>query len=56
MKLKKKIKLMLIVIIVLAIAAGSVFVIYKVTNKKPAVKETKVLKTIDEYGYEVKDY
>lgn len=55
MKLKKKIKLMLIVIIVLAIAAGSVFVIYKVTNKKNAVKETKVLKTIDEYGYELKD-
>ena len=55
MKLKKKIKVILIIVIVLAIIAGAGFVTYKVINKKPVVKETKVLKTIDEYGYELKD-
>lgn len=55
MKLKKKAKVILLSVIALVIIAVAGIIIYKVIDNKPAVKETKVLKTIDAYGYELKD-
>lgn len=55
MKLKKKAKIILLSIIVLIIIGVAGIIFYKITSNKPAVKETKVLKTIDAYGYELKD-
>lgn len=55
MKLKKKVKVTLLSMIILVIIAVAGIIIYKVIDNKPAVKETKVLKTIDAYGYELKD-
>lgn len=56
MKLKKKAKviIILITIVILLITAG--IIISKVKkDKTPEVKEVKVLKTIDDYGYNLKD-
>ena len=55
MKLKKKPKRILITIIVLVCLAAIAFVGYNVFFKKPDVKEAKVLKTIEKYGYTLKD-
>lgn len=55
MKLKKKVKVILLSIIILVVIAVAGIIIYKTIDNKPAVKETKVLKTIDAYGYELKD-
>ena len=55
MKLKKKVKIMLFLIIALVIIAIAGVIVYKTVFNKPEVKETKVLKTIDAYGYELKD-
>lgn len=55
MKLKKKPKRILITIIVLVCLATIAFVGYNVFFKKPDVKEAKVLKTIEKYGYTLKD-
>ena len=55
MKLKKKAKIILISIIILVVIAVGGIIIYKTIDNKPAVKETKVLKKIDAYGYELKN-
>ncbi len=55
MKLKKKPKRILITISVLLVIAISVFAIYKIFLSKEQVKETKILHTIDKYGYNLKD-
>ena len=55
MKLKKKPKRILITILVLAAIAAIAFVGYNVFFGKQEVKEAKVLKTIKEYGYTLKD-
>ena len=55
MKLKKNIKrLIIILIIIIALAAG-IFVVSKLMPKKEVIKEAKVLNTIDDYGYILKD-
>ena len=55
MKLKKNIKrLIIILIIIIALAAG-IFVVSKLMPKKEVIKEAKVLNTIDDYGYVLKD-
>ena len=55
MKLKKKPKRILITIIVMAAVAALGFVGYNIFFGKPEVKEAKVIKTIDKYGYTLKD-
>lgn len=55
MKLKKKPKRILITILVLAAIAAIAFVGYNVFFGKQEVKEAKVLKTIKEYRYTLKD-
>lgn len=58
MKLKKKPKMILIAvittIIVIAIAVVAIVVAKKINNE-PEVKEVKVLKSIEAYGYDLKD-
>lgn len=55
MKLKKKVKkTLLIVLVVLALAGGSFF-IYKNLTPTTKPKEVKVLKSIKDYGYDLKD-
>lgn len=57
MKLKKKVKLLIIVLITTIIVVGITIVAVKMANKQdePTVEKVKVLKSIDEYGYELKD-
>lgn len=55
MKLKKKPKIILIACIVIFCLAAIAFVGYQTIFKSPEVKEVKVLKTIKEYGYTLKD-
>ena len=55
MKLKKKPKRILITIIVIATVVAIGFVGYNIFFGQPEVKEAKVLKTIDKYGYTLKD-
>lgn len=55
MKLKKKPKRILITIIVIAAVVAIGFVGYNIFFGQPEVKEAKVLKTIDKYGYTLKD-
>ena len=55
MKLKKKPKRILITILVLAAIVAIAFVGYNVFFGKQEVKEAKVLKTIEKYGYTLKD-
>ena len=55
MKLKKKPKRILIIIIVIAALAAIGFVGYNIFFGQPEVQEAKVIKTIDKYGYTLKD-
>lgn len=57
MKLKKKVKLLIIVLITILLVVGITIIAVKVADKQnePKVKEVKVLKSIKEYGYELKE-
>ena len=55
MKLKKKVKVTIVIIIILALAIACAFLAKQIFFNKDEVKETKVLKTIDKYGYTLKD-
>lgn len=55
MKLKKKPKRILMTIIVIAAILAIGIVGYNIFFKQPEVTEAKVLKTIDKYGYTLKD-
>lgn len=56
MKLKKKVKKTLLIIIVLALVAILGIAIFtKLLNKKPEVKEVKIVSKIDDYGYKLKE-
>ncbi len=55
MKLKKKPKRILIIIIVIAALAAIGFVGYNIFFGQPEVQKAKVIKTIDKYGYTLKD-
>ena len=55
MKLKKKPKLFIIGVALLLVIALAVVLIINFKPQKQTVKEVKVLKSIDEYGYELKD-
>ena len=55
MKLKKKVKkIILIVLIVLVLAAGGFFAYKKLSTPKKT-QEVKILKSIDDYKYSLKD-
>lgn len=53
MKLKKKAKIIIALSVIILLVGG--FGVYKVFFAKDQVKETKILKTIDKYGYTLKD-
>ena len=55
MKLKKKAKLTIIGVALILIIALAAIIAINFMPKKEKVKEIKVLKSIDEYGYELKD-
>lgn len=55
MKLKKLPKIIITIIAVLLIAALAVVLVISFKPKDNKVKEVKVLKSIDEYGYQLKD-
>ena len=55
MKLKKKAKLTIIGVALILIIALAAVIAINFIPKKEKVKEIKVLKSIDEYGYELKD-
>ena len=55
MKLKKKAKLTIIGVALILIIALAAIIVINFMPKKEKVKEIKVLKSIDEYGYELKD-
>ena len=55
MKLKKKPKRIIITLVILILLAICIFLGYKMFFDKEEVEETKVLKTIDKYGYTLKD-
>ena len=55
MKLKKKAKLIVIGIILIVIIGIASVAVIKFLPKEEKVKEVKVLKSIDEYGYHLKD-
>ncbi len=58
MKLKKKAKKIIIIVVVLVLLIGlgvGGFFLYKKLNPKKEIEEVKVLKSIEAYGYELKD-
>ena len=55
MKLKKKVKFIIITLIILVLLAVCIFLAKKMFFEKNEVQENKVLKTIDSYGYTLKD-
>lgn len=55
MKLKKKPKIIITLVALLLIAALAVILVISFKPKQTKVKEVKVLKSIDEYGYQLKD-
>lgn len=55
MKLKKKPKIIITLVALLLIAALAVVLVISFKPKQTKVKEVKVLKSIDEYGYQLKD-
>lgn len=55
MKLKKKVKIIIIIIIILVLLGICAFLAKKMFFEKNEVQENKVLKTIDKYGYSLKD-
>ena len=55
MKLKKKVKRLIIIVIILVLLAVCAFFAKNMFFEKTEVKENKVLKTIDKYGYTLKD-
>lgn len=56
MKLKKKPKMILFgIIAILVITLVAVVAVNLLSDKKPKVKEVKVLKSIESYGYDLKD-
>ncbi len=55
MKLKKKVKIIIAIFIIVVILAVGGFVAYKYLGGKKEPAEVKVLKSIDEYGYRLKD-
>ena len=55
MKLKKKVKRIIIAIIIIVLLGVCAFLAKKMFFEKTEVQENKVLKTIDKYGYTLKD-
>lgn len=55
MKLKKNAKRIIIILIVIVLLVVSALVVSRLIPKKEEVKEAKVLDTIDDYGYVLKD-
>ena len=55
MKLKKKVKVTIVIIVILVLAIACAFLAKQIFFNKDEVAETKVLKTIDKYGYTLKD-
>lgn len=55
MKLKKKPKIIITLVALLLIAALAIVLVISFKPKETKVKEVKVLKSIDEYGYQLKD-
>ena len=55
MKLKKKVRRFLLVVLIIALIVVCAFLVKNMFFDKQEVKETKVLKTIDKYGYTLKD-
>ena len=55
MKLKKKVKGIIIAIIIIVLLGVCAFLAKKMFFEKTEVQENKVLKTIDKYGYTLKD-
>ncbi len=55
MKLKKKVKRTLIILLAVIVVVVGGIVGYKMLNKHPEVKATKVVHTIKKYGYNLKD-
>ena len=55
MKLKKNAKRLIIVLIIIVLLVVGGIVVSKLIPKKDEVKEAKVLDTIDDYGYVLKD-
>ena len=55
MKLKKKVRRTLVAILLIALIIVCAFLVKSMFFDKQEVKETKVLKTIDKYGYTLKD-
>lgn len=55
MKLKKKPKIIITLVALLLVAALAVALVICFKPKETKVKEVKVLKSIDEYGYQLKD-
>jgi len=54
MKLKKKVRIFLLLILIIAAAVVGLL-IYKNHNKKPEVKEVKIINKIEKYGYSLKE-
>ena len=55
MKLKKKVRRFLLVVLIIALIVVCAFLAKNMFFDKQEVKETKVLKTIEKYGYTLKD-
>ena len=55
MKLKKKVRRFLLAVLIIALIVVCAFLVKNMFFDKQEVKETKVLKTIDKYGYSLKD-
>ena len=55
MKLKKKVRRFILAILIIALIVVCAFLVKNIFFDKQEVKETKVLKTIDKYGYTLKD-
>ncbi len=55
MKLKRKVRRFLLAVLIIALIVVCAFLVKNIFFDKQEVKETKVLKTIDKYGYSLKD-
>lgn len=55
MKLKKNVKRLIIILLIIILLCLALVFVPKLFSKKPTIKEAKILKTIDDYGYVLKD-
>ena len=55
MKLKKKVKRNIIIIVVILILCFTGYKVYRLISKKQTTNEVKIVNTIKEYGYNLKD-